>query len=258
MKQNFKVMNTGRRGLLGNYPKLAFEDAFDTASIADTNQPATAAKWFAPGHTTYGWAVFPSVTKSPSTYTVQDGMLRLRMQQVNGTWYGAHLSSVNIKDQGFTFSKGYVEVRMKVAQRVGGWSAFWMTSVDSPTTGMHGEIDVVESYGSAEYGYNSAIHLWPGTHPPAGASQVHWAAGVYPRTPIAADDQFHTYGCELTDDLIVFYQDGVETSRVARSAEWNDAPYRLFLTVAGGPDRMKVRAVSPVDMLVDSIRVWTP
>jgi beta-glucanase (GH16 family) len=257
VKQNFAVGDTGQKAPLGSYPRLAFEDNFDTLSMVDDDKPGGAAKWFAPSHSTFGWAIFPKISASSETYTVQDGMLRLRMQRKNGVWYGAHIATTNTRGEGFTFSKGYVEVRMKVAQGLGGWSGFWMTSLDSTTTGMHGEIDVVESYGTALYGYNSALHLWPGKNPPSEASQVHWAAGVYPRINVAADDTFHTYGCELTDDLIIFYQDGVETSRAPRAAEWKDGPWRLQLSVAGGPDRYKDQAVSPVDMLIDSVRVWT-
>jgi beta-glucanase (GH16 family) len=257
LRASFTTVFAGRRGLLGTYPDLAFDDEFKANAIVDEAAPVSTGKWFTPGHSTFGWAQFQEISAFPSIYVVENGKLRLRLQKIDGRWRGAHMSSVNSQNKGFTLSLGYVEARIKVAQEPGGWSGFWMTSTESLTTGMHGEIDIVESYGSATYGYNSSIHIWPGSHPPAKATHVPWAIGAYPRVKVAADDRYHVYGCELTDQWVVFYLDGAETARLRRAPELTDGPWRIFLDLAGGPVAANKKLVSPIDMYVDYVKVWT-
>ena len=184
------------------------------------------------------------------------GSLRLRLQKIHGVWRGAQMSTVNIRNEGFTLMVGYVEARIKVAQDPGGWSGFWMTSMESTTTGMHGEIDIAESYGTATYGYDSAIHIWPGPHPPVDATHAPWASEVYPRVPVAADGNYHTYGCELTDRWVIFYLDGAETARFRRAPELSDGPWKIYLGLAGGPVAARKKVVSPIDMYVGYVKVW--
>jgi hypothetical protein len=257
LRASFTRAFAGRRGLLGAYPDLAFDEEFEANTIVNETEPASSGDWFTPGHSTFGWAQFQKISASPSTYVVEDGRLRLRLQKIDGLWRGAQMSTVNSRNEGFTLRVGYVEARIKVAQEPGGWSGFWMTSIESATTGMHGEIDIAESYGTATYGYDSAIHIWPGSHPPADATHAPWSSEIYPRIPVAADGLYHIYGCELTDRWIIFYLDGAETARFRRAPELSDGPWRIYLGLAGGPMAARKKAVSPIDMYVDYVKVWT-
>jgi len=145
---------------------------------------------------------------------------------------------------------------MLAAQQIGGWSAVWMTSLNSPTTGMHAEVDLVESYGSATYGFNHAVHVWPGRNDLSDATKTNRGGGFYPNTPVASDQSWHIYAAEMTDNWIIFYFDGQETSRVPRLPEWNDAPWRIWVNLAGGPGRHKELASGTIDMFVDYVKVY--
>jgi beta-glucanase (GH16 family) len=249
----------GRALDLSPYPTLVFSDDFTTLSLADEAAPPSAAKWFAPVHTDYGWASFAHPAEHPGAFTIVDGQLRLRLEKIGDQWIGANMQSANLSDEGFLFRRGYVEARMLAAQLLGGWSAFWMTSEDGAETGMHAEIDAMESYGAATYGFTTTYHIWPGGHPPSGATTTHrsFRPSPSPKTQVAADGLWHTYGIEITDQWIISYLDRVEIGRMPMAAEFNDGGFRLILSLAGGPNTAEASAVGPIDMFVDYVKAWS-
>jgi len=241
-----------------DFPTLAFSDDFTTNSLADsdTGLSGGSAKWFGPGHTTFGFAAFIKPSEAPhDTYSVDAGKLRIRMQQIDGAWTSGCLSSVNAAGQGFTFTKAYVEYRMLVPMAAGVWAGAWATNEVPGLNQPHAEIDFVELYGTNPGNFHATLHIWPMSWPNPNGPSGHVQIG---RTPLVTvlDGNYHTYGCAIHDDWIIHYLDRVEVCRAPFFGEVRLAPMHLLLNLAGLPTEVGA-ATSPIDMYVDYVKVWT-
>ncbi len=241
-----------------DFPTLAFSDDFTSYSLADsdTGLPGRSAKWFGTGHTTFGFATFVKPSEAPhDTYAIDAGKLRIRMQQVDGAWTSGCLSSVNAAGNGFTFTKAYVEYRMLVPMAAGVWAGAWATNEVPGLNQPHAEIDFVELYGTNPGNFHATLHIWPMSWPNPNGPSGHVQTG---RTPLVTvlDGNYHTYGCAIHDDWIIHYFDRVEVCRAPFFGEVRLAPMHLLLNLAGLPSEVD-SAVSPIDMYVDYVKVWT-
>ncbi len=248
-----------------DFPTLAFSDDFTENHLADSTDVSGTAKWFGPGHTTFGFATFQAPSEAPyDTYTIADGKLRIRMQKTGDVWTTGSLSSINDAGQGFTFSKGYAEIRMLHPGTVeahvpGAWGAFWATNQMPGQARPHAEIDFVELYGTNPENWHCSLHIHPQGHAhPLGFQ--HDAFINDPARMIVLDGNYHTYGCAIKDDWIIHYFDRKEVTRAPYYGECRLAPFHLLLNMAGnwGTDSVeKNAAVSPIDLYVDYVKVWT-
>ncbi|WP_443747250.1 family 16 glycosylhydrolase [Asticcacaulis solisilvae] len=241
-----------------DFPTLAFSDDFTSYSLADsdTGLPGGSAKWFGTGHTTFGFATFVKPSDAPhDTYTVDAGKLRIRMQLQDGAWTSGCLSSINAAGDGFTFTKAYVEYRMLVPMAAGTWAGAWATNEMPGLAQPHAEIDFVELYGTNPGNFHATLHIWPMSWPNPKGPSGHVQIGRTP-TVTVLDGNYHTYGCAIHDDWIIHYLDRVEVCRAPFFGEVRLAPMHLLLNLAGLPDEVDA-AVSPIDMYVDYVKVWT-
>ena len=172
----------------------------------------------------------------------------------------------------FTFKRGYVEMRAKLARGVGLWSGFWFGGISNRAKGdevswpENGEIDVIEYYGYepstvyhnfhyATYDENNAVV----------ANKIRNDKENYCTTMDGNFyDDFHTFGCEWTDDYVAFYVDGVLSCTYEKDTETfdkiNAEDMYILLTLAVGGSESAIEGIEntefPSQMAVDYVRYY--
>ena len=145
----------------------------------------------------------------------------------------------------FAQTYGYFEIRAKLPVGDGLWPAFWMLPVQ--TTGA-AEIDVFEQLGRDPSTIYQTAHT----------SQTGKRTYVTNAVQVNNTDQFHTYGMLWDHNYLVWYIDGVETSRQATASDMNSAMYMLMNVAVGGPWAGPTNATTPFpsSMGIDYVHVF--
>ena len=157
------------------------------------------------------------------------------------------------------FKYGYIEARIKLPKGKGTWPAWWMMPVNGGRWPSCGEIDIMEEVGADANDVSSSIHCAAYNHP-AKTQKTHHLYCV------GAEDSFHVYALEWTEDYIRTYVDGqeqlyFENDHLDNNDTWpfNKAFYPI-LNVAWGGDWGGYKGVDesalPLTMEVDYVRVW--
>jgi len=190
---------------------LAFADEFDDDSLSNwMNRPGYLNT--VTGIATGGTVTF---TEDERVRCVKDGKLIFKLYSDDlKDW----IQSPELVSRGkVTFDYGYLEMKAKLPKGSGVYPGFWITRnynayPNSP------EIDLMEQF-SIDNQFAANIHLWwfepdatnklVSKHINKGNS--HWFA----RKITLPDDEklydaWHTYGCEITEDYINFYFDGIK------------------------------------------------
>jgi beta-glucanase (GH16 family) len=153
---------------------------------------------------------------------------------------------------------GYIEARVKIPSGVGTWPAFWMlgNNIVEDAWPQCGEIDILEVRGKDPGNLVATIH-GPGYFGDNGCGKE-W------RTPVAMNDDFHTFGVEWLPDGITWLFDGKVYSRKIKAdvapSEWVfDHPFYIITNLAmgggftGDIDPLLERA----EMKIDYVRVYS-
>lgn len=144
------------------------------------------------------------------------------------------------------------EARIKFTRRNGCWPCFSLMGVNGSWPA-GGEVDVIEIFAS----YSSST-----VHTPKSATASNMSS-----TPVACDDDWHTWRVQWNIGGLTFFKDGTLYFTVAASSlpNWvfdGGNPLYMLLTMAvSGPKSAGAAAdpsktVFPVDMLVDWVHVW--
>ena len=157
------------------------------------------------------------------------------------------------------FKYGYVEASIKLPKGKGTWPAWWMMPVNGGQWPACGEIDIMEEVGVDANKVSSSIHCQAYNHPNK-TQKTHemFCSG--------AEDGFHVYALEWTENYIRTYVDGkvqlfFENDGKGNNDTWpfNKAFYPI-LNIAWGGDWGGYKGVDetalPVTMEVDYVRVW--
>ena len=199
---------------------------------------------------------------------MSDGVLTIRAHAYTdnrgvrtGNWYSGHLQTVNSKGEGFAVQEGYFEARMKFPTSMGAWPAFWLKHrnkwLDPNATNI--ELDIVEWYGGDWYGHHHTVHIGQG------ATRRWWSD--YERVldtggrVVDLSRDWHTYGALVTRDWFIVYLDRLEIGRFPMVQILRQPLYPQFtLSILKEPSTGVVSpaAVSPMDLQVDYVRVYTP
>ena len=161
------------------------------------------------------------------------------------------------RNEGFKY--GYIEARIKLPKGKGTWPAWWMMPVEGGHWPACGEIDIMEEVGVDANDVSSSIHCAAYNHP-AKTQKTHHLYCV------GAEEDFHVYALEWTEDYIRTYVDGkvqlfFENDCQGNNDTWpfNKAFYPI-LNVAWGGDWGGYKGVDesalPLTMEVDYVRVW--
>ena len=251
---------------------LAFEDNFDTLSVADTDDKGD--------HTWYFWPPYgPAGAFSAShwvTWTMecQNGVLINtaewnpdRHDRFDNNWESGCLSSMDKRRNGFAQRFGYWSARIKMPDAgQGAWCAFWLASASGiPNGGTKGyEIDIVEAYGrqfkEAPGGdeYNWVVHPW---NDDGSQGPQPYEGGEWDEVPGGdAINNWHIYGCKVAADFITFHIDGQEVGRKPTNLEYLEEPlyiiinYALQRPLSGEPFISKGSSA----LQVDWVRAYSP
>jgi len=212
------------------------------------------------------------------------GNLHLKLIEKNGQYYSPHLQTgynfmdrpgklfyeqkgakkeslmwpiAKLQEHKFVHKYGYYEIRCKLQEQEGWWSAFWL---QSPTIGASlkpeecgVEVDIMENF--TRDGIVSHNNHWGGY----GDDHQHIGSGDRKIEP--TPDGFHVFGLEWNENEYIYYIDGKESWRVTGPVSHCEQ-FILVSTECMGyrqsdnPDPKLKKAVLPDAFIVDYVRVY--
>lgn len=242
--------------LLACQPRVQWSDEFNYTGIPDTT------KWSYDLGGKDGWGnnEWQYYTNDPKNVRVENGLLIIEAH--NDSIEGKPFSSSRIvsKKKG-DWLYGKVEVRAKLPKGKGTWPAIWMLSTDWAYGGWpaSGEIDIMEHVGYDPGVIHGTIHTEAYNH----LKQTQKEGKI---TIANAQDEFHVYAIDWTDDKIDFFVDDKLYHSVARDPKddfngWPfDKPFHLLMNLAiggnwGGKNGVDMD-IWPQRMEIDYVRVY--
>ena len=234
--------------------QLVWHDEFTSRTISSSrwSYQTADAGWVNHELQTYVSGKSPKGTKVAES---SDGTLKIHTFREGDKVYSARL--YGRKSVGFKY--GYIEARIKLPKGKGTWPAWWMMPVAGGGWPGCGEIDIMEEVGVDANDVSSSIHCAAYNHP-SNTQKTHHLYCV------GAEEGFHVYALEWTEDYIRTYVDGqeqlfFENDHLGNNDTWpfNKAFYPI-LNVAWGGDWGGYKGVDesalPLTMEVDYVRVW--
>ncbi len=187
---------------------------------------------------------------------VCDGTLKITCKKENGKIYSGRIYGK--KTTGWKY--GWVEARIKLPKGKGTWPAFWMMPVNEsdgwPTCG---EIDIMEEVGYHPNYTSSSIHCYSYNHTKGTQKTAE-------RYTVGAEDDFHVYALEWTENYIQTYVDGIPLLHFDNDGKGNkntwpfNKEFYVILNLAWGGDWGGAQGVDesalPTTMEVDYVRVY--
>lgn len=188
------------------------------------------------------------------TSFVKDGALNIVARQDGGQVISARMNSRQ------SWLYGYVEAAIRLPKGKGTWPAFWMMPDDfSKGWPKCGEIDIMEEVGVNPDYTSSSIHCESYNH-------VKGTQKTAERHTPGAEDEFHVYALEWTEDYIRTYVDGVKllefrNDKAGNENSWPfDKKFYIILNLAWGGDWGGWNGVDesalPCTMQIDYVRVY--
>ena len=188
------------------------------------------------------------------TSFVQDGALHIVARKDGSQVISARMNSRE------SWLYGYVEAKIRLPKGKGTWPAFWMMPDDfSRGWPACGEIDIMEEVGTHANYTSSSIHCESYNH-------VKNTQKTAERLTAGAEDEYHVYALEWTEDYIKTFVDGeplltFNNDKAGRDSTWPfDKKFYIILNLAWGGDWGGMNGVDesalPCTMQVDYVRVY--
>ncbi|GHI00394.1 glycoside hydrolase family 16 protein [Neobacillus kokaensis] len=178
------------------------------------------------------------------------GNLIIQISERDGNYYSGAVTTRGKFEQAY----GYYEMRAKLPNDEGFWSAFWLMTDGAHTVGDEGrdgtEIDIVETP-FAYKNNDTVVHAlhWDGY------GEDHKSAGAYPVVP-GIYEGFHTFALDWNEKEYIFYIDGKETWRTDAGGV-SRVPAFVQITAEVGTWGGNVKNANlPAQMVVDYVRVY--
>lgn len=199
--------------------RLIFSDEFDSIDSIDTMATgAEGYKWYV----TRNWS---AGTVTRDAYDVEEGILTLK----NPNTYGITLTSVDVNTHnGFSWNKGYLEVRLRIPnpEVTGGGPNVWSLPLgkifEIPGENNHWvEIDWMEFWGIVhqyDKGYWT-VTLHDQTLPEGANGTTEWYANTHNAINALGDKEWHTLGWVWDENLVQAYMDGVMMYEITYAAD---------------------------------------
>lgn len=237
--------------LEGNY-KLVWNDEFDSGT-----EPNTSLWWYETGGGGWGNNELQHYVKGSvdgaQLAEVNNGMLNIHCQKIGSTVY-----SIRINTQQ-SWKYGYFEARLRLPKGKGTWPAFWMMPKNFTAWPDDGEIDIMEEVGYNPNYVSSSIHCKSFNH---GIGTQKTKEILVP----TAQEEFHIYALEWTEDYIRTYVDGKElfyfpNDKKGDKNTWPfNAPFYLKLNLAWGGNWGGAQGIDesalPALYQIDYVRVF--
>ena len=168
-----------------------------------------------------------------------------------------YLSGVITSYDSFRFKYGKVEMRGRFPQGKGLWGAFWLLNgyykQDQPEDP---EIDIIEALGDSTTTARQAYHYMEDLDGDGFLTDTNTL-----ELTTSMDDfsqEFHTYGVEWSEGLIVYFVDDVEVHRISGPQVSSEQMYLIANLAVGGifPGPADETTEFPANYEIDYIRVW--
>ena len=238
---------------------LVWSDEFNAGPVPGSDW--TIENW-APGHVNNELQTYTSrEVDGKRTLEVKDGFLYINCFKGNdGKVYSGRMNA----RPGTGWLYGYVEARIWLPKGKGTWPAFWMmpSNVDWNKNPWPycGEIDIMEEVGANPNYVSSSLHTGNYNHT-KGTQKTH---EMYCKD---AEEEFHVYALEWTEDAITTYVDGkvqLSVTKAAMGADHDSWPFHYafypILNLAWGGDWGGYKGVDenalPATMKVDYVRIF--
>lgn len=251
------VVSGGQCGQEPPQWSLVWDDDF-TGSVGT---PPDSASWRYDVGTDWGNNQLEYDTARPANVSL-DGNGHLAITARREDYMGQPYTSGRINTAGkFSQAKGKFEARIRLPIGQGIWPAFWLLGANFEAVGWPGcgEIDIMEYRGQEPSRIHGSAH-GPGYSGGSALTQ---------RFDLAAgkrfSDDFHTFGLEWGDEILVWTIDGtpyhtVTPNDLPAGARWVfDHPFFIILNVAVGGNFVgppNAATQFPQTMLVDWVRVY--
>ena len=234
--------------------KLVWHDEFSTSvvSTARWSYQTADAGWVNNELQTYVSGKSPKGSKVAES---SNGTLKIHAFKEGEKVYRARMYGK--RTTGFKY--GSIEARIKLPKGKGTWPAWWMFPVDGSNWPACGEIDIMEEVGVDPNLVSSSFHCIAYNH-------VNHTQKTHEMYCVGAEEGFHVYALEWTEDYMRTYVDGTEqlyfeNDHLGNNDSWPfNKPFFLILNVAWGGDWGGYAGVDesalPVTMEVDYVRVW--
>ncbi len=238
---------------------LVWSDEFNEGPVPGSDW--TIENW-APGHVNNELQTYTSKeVDGKRTLEVKDGFLYINcFKGKDGKVYSGRMNAR--PNTGWLY--GYFEARILLPKGKGTWPAFWMmpSNVDWNKNPWPycGEIDIMEEVGANPDYVSSSLHTGNYNHT-KGTQKTHEM-----KCP-GAEENFHIYAVEWTEEEIVTYVDGkvqLRATKASMGADHDSWPFHYafypILNLAWGGDWGGYKGVDenalPVSMKVDYVRIF--
>jgi len=238
----------------GQSTVLVWQDEFDYTGLPDSD------KWgYDIGGSGWGNNELQYYTEADTNNArVENGSLVIEAHKES--YSGSDYTSARLvtKNKG-DWKYGRFEIKARVPAGTGTWPAVWMLPTDWEYGGWpsSGEIDIMEYVGYEPNVIHQTVHTQAYNHQ-SGTQQGNTS------NVETAEEEFHLYAIEWTEDKIDFFVDGRLRFTFENEGTWQKWPFdkrfHLLLNVAIGGDWGGAQGVDdsifPVQMEVDYVRVY--
>jgi hypothetical protein len=199
---------------------------------------------------------------APSQIEVKDGALVITAEYLTDGAYGPGWYTGNISLRRW-YKQGYFEIRCKVSEGGGFWSAFWIQAQHPydhtlSAGGVGGaEIDVFEAFAYKETdplkrnAVTTTIHCNGSDDDPDHIDSR--ILGDFRGEKIY--DQYNTYGVEWTEDEYIFYINGVETTRSTFGSGVSQVPEEVIISLES-PEEITAEPGFTAQYVVDYVKIY--
>lgn len=187
------------------------------------------------------------------TAEIENGVLNIRAIKTATDVISARVNTIK------SWTYGYFEMRARLPKGKGTWPAFWMMPKNGNAWPGCGEIDIMEEVGADPNIVSSSIHCTDYNHTIGTQKTAARNIGT-------AEDEFHIYALEWTEDYIKTYVDGQLLFTFANDKQGKDStwpfnkPFYLKLNLAWGGDWGGYKGVDesalPATYTIDYVRVF--
>lgn len=202
------------------------------------------------------WTIrFPGKRRKAYTtkdcYSVQNGYLALRTEVRNDSIFSTMIGT----QKKFETKYGYFEIKCRLQQEQGHWSAFWL---QTPLMGKHigrpdkagAEIDIFEFFSNKPKHIHHTVHY-------DGYKEDHKVVHKLVRNKRFNPQIFHTFGLEWTPEYYTFYIDGeaqfTTTEGISRIEQY--IILSLEVDINAG---ILLEETMPDYYIIDYVRVYKP
>lgn len=239
--------------------QLVWQDEFDGTAIDTTKWSFQIGNGEAYGIPGWGNNELQYYTGRPENARVDSGMLIIeaRREDLEGFKFtSSRMRSLNKGD----WRHGRIEIRAKLPEGQGIWSAIWMLPTDNVYGGwpQSGEIDIMEALGHEPDKVHSTVHYGP-----AWPNNRNYSRAYTLQEGTFSED-FHLFSLEWTQNKMVFMVDGETISTVVPGTipyavyPFNERFHLLLNIAVGGnwPGNPDQTTVFPQRMYIDYVKVY--